>query len=122
MLTNAEFNAFCESLPATTHVVQWRGADVWKVGSKVFALGGEQEEGPWFTFKVSKIAYEMLRERPGLRPAPYFATRGMSWIQHYQSPGLSHAEMEEYLRQSHRLVSLGLSRKKRHELGLGELE
>ncbi len=28
------------SLPATTHVVQWGGAHVWKVGGKVFAVGG----------------------------------------------------------------------------------
>ena len=33
-MTYEEFNAFCGSLPATTHVVQWGGADVWKVGGK----------------------------------------------------------------------------------------
>ncbi|RMH39991.1 MAG: MmcQ/YjbR family DNA-binding protein, partial [Gammaproteobacteria bacterium] len=26
-----EFNRFCGSLPATTHVVQWHNSDVWKV-------------------------------------------------------------------------------------------
>ncbi|WP_339832848.1 hypothetical protein [uncultured Parvibaculum sp.] len=41
-MTYREFNAFCASLPATTYVVQWGGAHVWKVGGKVFAIGGWQ--------------------------------------------------------------------------------
>ncbi|MBL4688830.1 MAG: hypothetical protein JKY37_29845, partial [Nannocystaceae bacterium] len=47
-MTYESFNRFCAALPATTHVVQWGGADVWKVGGevggkvtgKVFAIGG----------------------------------------------------------------------------------
>lgn len=112
-----QFNAFCRSLPATSHVVQWGGADVWKVGGKVFAIGG-WSKGPAVTFKVSEIAFEILRAQPGLRPAPYLASRGLSWIQHYGKPGLSDAELKDYLVQSHRLVAAGLSRKKRRELGL----
>ncbi|MBB5519729.1 MmcQ/YjbR family DNA-binding protein [Amphiplicatus metriothermophilus] len=120
-MTYDEFNAFCRSLPATTHVVQWGGAHVWKVGGKVFAIGGWDEAGaPAFVFKASDIAYEMLKDRPGLRPAPYFASRGMKWIQHYGKPGLSDRELESYLAESHRLASLGLTKKKRRELGLDQ--
>jgi predicted DNA-binding protein (MmcQ/YjbR family) len=76
-----DFNAFCGALPATTHVIQWGGADVWKVGGKVFAIAGWAGGHPTgITFKVSRIAFEVLRELPGLRPAPYLASRGMSWI------------------------------------------
>ncbi len=118
-MTYGEFNAFCAGLPATTHVVQWRGPDVWKVGGKVFAIGGRDDgSGARFTFKVTPIAYEMLGARPGLRPAPYFASRGMTWIQHYQPPGLSDDELRDYLRQSHALVVAGLTKKTRAELGL----
>lgn len=74
-MTPDEFNAFCNGLPATTHVVQWGGADVWKVGGKVFAIGwaeGDRVDGvPAYTFKTSPLAFEMLGEQPGLRPAPY---------------------------------------------------
>ena len=71
-LTYEEFNKFCHSLPATNHVVQWGDSHVWKVGEKVFAIGGWQKsEVPAITFKVTEIAYEVLREMPGLRPAPY---------------------------------------------------
>ena len=114
----AEYNAFCRKLPATTHVVQWGGAHVWKVGGKVFAIGGWHEDHPAITFKVNDIAYEMLKDAPGLRPAPYLASRGMKWIQHYKKPGLPDADLRAYIRQSYVIVSEGFSKKKRIELGL----
>ena len=117
-MTYDEFNAFCGALPATTHVVQWRGSHVWKVGGKVFAVGGWGDGGPRFTFKATDISYEVLKDQPGLRPAPYMASRGLKWIQHYAEPGLSDDELKEYLRQSHHIVSLGLTKKARRELEL----
>ena len=70
-MTPDDFNAFCASQPFTTHGVQWSGSHVWKVGGKVFAICRPSKESPSFTFKVSAIAYEILREQPSLRPAPY---------------------------------------------------
>ena len=119
-LTYDEFNAFCRALTATSHVVQWGGAHVWKVGGKVFAIGGWGDGQPGFAFKVSPLSYEILRDQPGLRPAPYLASRGMKWIQHHAKPGLSNADLKDYLRQSHKIVSLGLSKKKQKELGLNQ--
>ena len=95
-MTYEEFNEFCDSLPATTHVVQWGGSDVWKVCGKVFAIGGWDDREDAFTFKASAIAYEFLKDEPGLRPAPYLASRGMKWIQHYASPGLPDDELKGY--------------------------
>ena len=120
-MTYDEFNVFCRSLPATTYVVQWGGSHVWKVGGKVFAIGGWDDGGPRFTFKTTELSYEVLRHQEGLRPAPYFATRGMKWIQHFAEPGLSDDELKGYLSDSHHVVSRGLTKKKRAELGLGEL-
>ena len=120
-MTYDEFNAFCRGLPATTHVVQWRGSHVWKVGGKVFAIGGWDDGGEaYVTFKTSDIAFEMLRAQPGLRPAPYLASRGMKWIQHYADPGLSDDDLKGYLRESHRIVSLGLTKKAQKKLGLNQ--
>ena len=120
-MTYDEFNAFCGALPATSHVVQWGGSHVWKVGGKVFAIGGwDDGDGARFTFKVSEIAYEMLQAQPGLRPAPYMASRGMKWIQHHAAPGLTDDELKAYLRESHRIVAGGLSKKRQRELGLAE--
>ncbi|MDD9905597.1 MAG: MmcQ/YjbR family DNA-binding protein, partial [Rhodospirillaceae bacterium] len=77
-----EFNAFCGALPATSHVVQWGGSHVWKVGGKVFAVGGwNKVEGvPAFKFKVSPVSYEILQEQTGLRPATYLAARGLKCV------------------------------------------
>jgi predicted DNA-binding protein (MmcQ/YjbR family) len=121
-MTYPEFNTFCRSLPAATYVVQWGGSHVWKVGGKVFAIGGwNEDEEPRFTFKASDISYEILKDQPGLRPAPYLASRGLKWIQHYGRPGLSDRELKRYLEMSHRIVSLGLSKKRQKELGLDQI-
>ena len=120
-MTYEDFNAYCASLPATTHVVQWGGSDVWKVGGKVFAIGG-WDEGPTsptrITFKVSEIAFEALKDQPGLRPAPYLASRGLSWIQHFEPPGLDDDGLRDHIKASHALVAAGLSKKKQRALGL----
>ncbi|MFH1805433.1 MAG: MmcQ/YjbR family DNA-binding protein [Pseudomonadota bacterium] len=118
-MTRDEFNDFCRSLPMTTHVVQWGGADVWKVGGKVFAIAGWTKGNTMgITFKTSDIAYEVLRTQPGLRPAPYLASRGMKWIQHYDAPGLDDAGLRDHVRSSHRIVAQGLTKKMQRELGL----
>lgn len=117
-MTRDEYNRFCNALPQTTHVVQWGNADVWKVGGKVFAVCGWEEEEPAFTFKVSEIAFEVLPQMPGLRPAPYLASRGLKWIQHYAAPGLDDEELRAHIRASYDMVVSGLTRKKRRELGL----
>ncbi|SON57650.1 hypothetical protein HDIA_4109 [Hartmannibacter diazotrophicus] len=118
-MTYDDYNSFCACLPATSHVVQWGGAHVWKVGTKVFAIGGwDRGVEPRITFKVSDIAFEILKGEPGLRPAPYLASRGMKWIQHFEKPGLSDEDLKLYLAESHRIVARGLTKKMRRELGL----
>ncbi|WP_088889890.1 MmcQ/YjbR family DNA-binding protein [Leptolyngbya ohadii] len=118
-MTRDEFNEFCSGLLATSHVVQWGGSDVWKVGGKVFAICGGSDNGlPGITFKTSQGAYEMLREMPRLRPAPYLTSRGLKWIQRYDHPGLTDDELRYYLAESHQMVASGFSQKKRLELGL----
>lgn len=117
-MTKDEFNLFCGGLPATTHVVQWGGAEVWKVGGKVFAIGRWDAASPAVTFKPTEFSFEILKDQPGLRPAPYLASRGLKWIQNYAPDGLSDADLKLYLERSHQIVAAGLSRKKRRDLGL----
>jgi len=115
----AGYNTFCAALPQTTNVVQWGGASVWKVGGKVFAIGWfDNSVDHGITFKCSPMSFEMLRSLDGCRPAPYFASRGMKWIQRTKQIELSDKELKAYLRESHRLVAAGLSKKKQRELGL----
>lgn len=117
-MTRDEFNAFCQSMKATSHVVQWGNSDVWKVGDKVFALCGWNEGRDAFTFKVGEIAFEVLGTEPGIRPAPYLASRGMKWLQVYEDGALSDDSLKEHIEESYRLVAAGMSKKKRAELGI----
>ena len=112
-MTRDDFNAFCSALPGSTHVVQWGGADVWKVGGKVFAIGGWEEDAPAFTFKTSAMAFMVLSDQPGLRPAPYLASRGLKWIQHYAEPGLDDSALRDYLSGSYRMIAAALPKAKR---------
>jgi predicted DNA-binding protein (MmcQ/YjbR family) len=119
-MTREGYDAFCAGLPGATSVVQWGGASVWKVGGKVFAIGG-WSDGPEFavTFKASEMSFAVLKAMPGMRPAPYLASRGLLWLQRIDARSLSDADLKAYLRQSHALVAAGLSRKAQSELGIG---
>lgn len=120
-MTYREFDAFCQQLPATTYVEQWGGAHVWKVGGKVFAIGGWQvDDNPAITFKASELNFEILKDEPGFRPAPYLAARGMKWLQIFDTKRISQEQLHYYLSESHRIVASGLSKKKQRELGLLE--
>jgi len=120
-MTYQEFNQFCGSLPETTYIIQWGSSHVWKVGGKVFAIGGWGENKQTaFVFKTSNLNFEYLKEYQGYKPAPYFANRGMKWIQQFLSVKENDDDLIYYLTESHRLVSLGLTKKKQKELGLNQ--
>jgi predicted DNA-binding protein (MmcQ/YjbR family) len=118
-MTYDQYNAFCGGLPATSYVCQWGGSHVWKVGGKVFAIGGWQRgHHPGVTFKVSEMGWEVLRDAPGCRPAPYLASRGMKWIQRQTAETMDDAALADYLAESRRIVALGLPKRLRAALGL----
>jgi predicted DNA-binding protein (MmcQ/YjbR family) len=118
-LTLDRYNKFCRSLAHATHVVQWGGAHVWKMGGRVFAIGGwNDSKFLAITFKCSPMSFDLLKERPGLRPAPYLASRGMKWIQRTSAESMDDAALKDYLRESYRLASLNLTKKQQLELGL----
>jgi predicted DNA-binding protein (MmcQ/YjbR family) len=117
-MTRDELTTFCAALPHATHVVQWGNADVYKIGGKVFAIVGMGNRGASVTFKTSHMAFEILSDSPGLRPAPYMASRGLKWIQQYDAPGLSDDSLQDHIRASYDMVASGLTRKLRTSLGI----
>jgi len=44
----------------------------------------------------------------------------MSWVQNHAKPGLPDGILRDQLRESHRMVSLGLTKKLQRELGLNQ--
>jgi predicted DNA-binding protein (MmcQ/YjbR family) len=108
------FEAFILTLPQATIVRQWRDDSVAKVGGKIFALLDRDPGEVWL--KVSDMAYELLTELPGVRPAPYFARA--RWVAISVDSPLSADEVAAYIREAHRIIAAKLSRKIRAELGL----
>jgi predicted DNA-binding protein (MmcQ/YjbR family) len=121
----AAYNRYCGTLPHTAHVVQWGGAHVWKVGGakgKMFAIAFDQgPEGVFITFKVSPMSYDIMKEQDGLRPAPYLASRGMTWIQRTSRATLDDEGLKAYLAESHRLCALALPKAMQTRLGLSQV-
>lgn len=117
-MTREEFDTFCQALPATTHVVQWGGASVWKVGGKIFAIIGPWGEGPGqkISFKCSDMAFEILRDQPGIVPAPYLARA--KWVQIRDPAALSEDDTRAYIEAAHATVAAKLTRAVKRELGL----
>ncbi len=84
----------------------------------MFAIGSTSKTGqPAFTFKTSPINFEFLRQESGYIPAPYFASRGMKWIQQVETTGALDEDLKYYLSESYRLVFEGLTKAKRKALG-----
>lgn len=119
-----EYNSFCESLTHSTHVVQWGDAHVWKIGGKVYAIGGWSDKDNTskdeiaVSFKCSEIAFEAMQDAGGVRPAPYLASRGMKWLQRTHEDAISNDQLKEYIEDSYKIVGSGLTKKLQRELGL----
>lgn len=114
MFTRAAFEKFALALPAVTLSEQWGGV-VAKVGGKVFAILG-LDGPPVLVFKVEEMSFEVLTAIEGIGQPPYFAKR--RWAMVERRAKLPVKDLRAYLVRSHALVSAGLTRKLRAELGL----
>ncbi|MDD9877513.1 MAG: MmcQ/YjbR family DNA-binding protein [Magnetovibrio sp.] len=117
-MSREEFDAYCATLKAATHVVQWHGTSVWKVGGKIFALCGNFGDGhqPKISFKCSDLSFDILTEQPGIVPAPYLARA--KWVQVTTADALSDDDIGVYLAQAHDIIAAKLTRAVKAELGL----
>lgn len=112
-MTRDEVRACAMAMQAATHVVQWGGADVYKVGGKVFAICGLRGG---LSFKVSPIGFEVLTDEGGpARQAPYLA-KG-HWVI-VDLEDLDPAEAAGWIDSAHGLIAAKLTRAARAELGL----
>jgi len=117
-MTRDEFDTYCASLKATTHVVQWGGASVWKIGGKIFALAPNTAEGEFqsISFKCSDLSYEILIQQEGLIPAPYLAR--MKWVALENEKGMNDDDLKDYITTAYEIIIGKLTKKLRAELGL----
>ena len=111
-MTREDVEAVAMALPAATKIVQWGGADVYKVGGKVFAICGL---AGGLSFKVTEIGFMVLTDDGPGRQAPYLA-KG-HWVL-VDLGAFTPEEVASWLATSHELVAAKLTRKVRAELGL----
>ncbi len=115
------FDKFCASLPATNMVVQWGGAHVWKVGTKIFAIsspwGKTRADGSFkIGFKTNDLAFRILTEQPGIVPSPYLGR--YKWVQLQEADALDIDDLKAYITAAHGMVAAKLTKAARKELGL----
>lgn len=125
-MTLDDYNALCKSLTGTTHVVQWGGSHVWKVGGKIFAISelgtGPDKAEPGqdgsvaIAFKCADMSYRMLTELPGIIPAPYLARA--KWVRVEPDADFTDDDRKTYIAEAHRIISAKLTKKLQAELGL----
>jgi predicted DNA-binding protein (MmcQ/YjbR family) len=114
----ARFNAVCGALPNVTMVIQWRGAHVWKIGGKVFAIYWSRDQDGKatcsFTIKVDDMASEFLQQEDGVGIAPYF--RNPRWLRFQPECTISDDDLASYIARSRELIISSLPKKRRSEL------
>lgn len=117
-MNREEFDTFCKGLKATTNVIQWGNASVWKVGGKIFAIHSIWGEGQHdkISFKCSDLSYQVLCELPGIVPAPYLARA--KWVQVQEEGALSDEDIKSYIEDAHGIIAAKLTKKMQQELGL----
>lgn len=114
----AEVEKHLLSMPHATLVVQWGDSRVFKVGGKMFAVIGFNDEKSTqsLCFKTSEDSFQILKEIPGIKPAPYLARAHWIWM---DSPKrLPVKDLKAYLTRAHALVAGKLTKKTQRALGL----
>lgn len=117
-MTRDEFNDFCQALKATTNVVQWGNASVWKIGGKIFAVCSTWGEGKHakISFKCSDMTYSMLPQQQGIIPAPYLARA--KWVQIEEAGAMSDEDVKAYIKMAYTIIGWKLTKVLRAELEL----
>ena len=117
-MTREEFDLYCASLKATTNVIQWGNATVWKIGDKIFAIcshwgAGEEQK---ISFKCSEHSYMVLCELEGIIPAPYLARA--KWVQLTTLDAMKDEDIRVYVESAYDIISAKLTKKLRAELDI----
>ena len=116
-MTPKQILAFCLGLPAVTHVVQWEGVSVFKVGGKMFCLfAPEGHSVARLSMKCPPEHYEVLSRSPPFRPAPYLARA--TWVALDDARALPAATLKAYIARAHGTIAAALPRRRQQELGL----
>lgn len=107
---------FCNTLPGATETVQWGDNHVFKVGGKMFAVTGDDEDAR-YSFKVDDARFLELTDIPGVIPAPYLARARWVQVDPATCP-LSQPDLEQLLKDAHVIIRARLPKRVQRELGV----
>ncbi len=102
-------------LPATVEDIKW-GADLcFTIAKKMYCVSGM--DGSFkVAFKCSDEDFELVLERDGITPAPYFAKN--KWVTVNKGGALTKEEWKDYILKSYKLIASKLPKKVQAALGL----
>ena len=114
----ADIEKFLLALPGATLSIQWGNDRVFKVGGKMFAVLGfdNDKAAHGMSFKASSESFRILTELPGIKPAPYLARA--EWVYLDKPTRLPQKDLKAYLTRAHAIVASGLPKKTQRELGI----
>ena len=110
----ARLRKICLSFPGATETIQWGDNRVFKVGNKMFAVSGYEDDS-LYSFKVDDDRFLELSDLPGFRPAPYLARA--KWVQ--VDPALSELpsdHIESLVRDAYDVIFGRLTKKLQREI------
>jgi len=119
-VTLEDLKSICEKLAGTTTDIKWENHLCFNVGGKIYLITSPDQIPPSASFKVREEDFDELSEREGIDQARYFAKR--QWVSVDDIGRLSRAEWKQYITSSHELVASKLTRKKRLELGIEQIQ
>lgn len=111
----AQLRKFCLDLPGTAEDIKWEHNLCFIVGEKMFCVTSFEPEAA-VSLKVLPEEFDELCEKDGIIPAPYLAKN--KWICVEDKSAFTLAEWKYHVKKSYDLISAGLTKKKRMELGI----
>ncbi len=110
----ARLRKLAMSFPGATETVQWENDLVFKVGGKMFAVTGLEEDSR-YSFKVADDRFLELSDLPGFKPAPYLARA--KWVQVDPSAcDLPSEHLEDLIREAYEIIFGRLTKKLQREI------
>ncbi len=116
-MNNEAIRNFCLSLPKATEDVKWESDLCFCIAKKIFCMMGTGANTS-VCFKCSEENFNELCERDGIIPAPYLARN--KWVRVQKISALNKDEWKHFIKTSYNLVTAGLPKKLKIELGLQE--
>ena len=110
----AQLKKLCLSMPGATETIQWGDNRVFKVGGKMFAVSGYEDDS-LYSFKVDDDRFLELSDLPGFKPAPYLARA--KWVQvDFAQCELPSDHLEALVRDAYDIIFGKLTKKAQREI------